>query len=138
MAEGLCAPRVESLGENLRGLKARQLELSDAIEEQQILRPNPEQLVAIGNRIRGCIKSGPDGQRKALLQDMVAEIRVQSREAIVPVFRVPLREGPQEDRAVRHLFRLVGPMAQHKNRAAEIQALPINLSKSISSSFAIV
>jgi hypothetical protein len=38
-------------------------------------------------------------------------IRVQSRKAIVPVFRIPLSVGSQEEEAaaVRHLFRLVGP-----------------------------
>ena len=45
-------------------------------------------------RLSTSIASGPDAQRKALLQDLVAEVRLQSRRAIVPVFRLPLKAKP--------------------------------------------
>ena len=45
-------------------------------------------------RLRSGIASGPDAQRKAPLQDLVAEVRLQSRRAIAPVFRLPLKAKP--------------------------------------------
>jgi hypothetical protein len=108
MAEDLCASRIKALSEKVRGLKARQLELTDAIEDQQAAGPSPDELAAIRDKIRAGFVAGPDSQRKALLQDMVAEVRVQSRRAVTPVFRLPL-QGPSRDvGAVRELFRLVG------------------------------
>lgn len=62
---------VEALSEKLRGLKARQLELTDAIEDSRSrarARPN---IAAIRATIRESIASAPDSQRKALLQDLV-------------------------------------------------------------------
>jgi hypothetical protein len=104
MAEDLCAPRVEGLGRSSLASRRGSLNSSDAIEEQQILGPSAEQLAAIRNRIRDCITSGPDAQRKALLQDMVAKIRVHSRKAIVPVFRLSSWAKSPRRRGVRHLF----------------------------------
>jgi site-specific DNA recombinase len=89
MSEERCASRIEALGERLRELKGRQLELSDAIEEQRVLGPSTEELAAIRDKVRHVISSGPDCERKALMQDMVSEVRVRSRRSIVPVFRLP-------------------------------------------------
>jgi len=58
---------------------------------------------------------------------MVAEIRVMSRKAIVPVFRVPLRGPAEEQQPVRHRFRLVDPIDHNTNRSVEIEALPMDL-----------
>lgn len=92
----------------MRGLKARQLELTDAIEDQQAGAHRPDELAGIRDEIRAGFVAEPDSQRKALLQDMVAEVRVQSRKAVTPVFRLPLR-GPSRDvTAVRELFRFGG------------------------------
>ena len=122
-----CAPRIEALSERLQALQARQLELSRAVEEHQDIESSVEELAAIRARIREAVISGPDSMRKALLHDMVAEIRVQSRRAIIPVFRLPLPRQPQTDVAVRHLFRVVDPVEQHANHFARIEAFPIRL-----------
>ena len=53
-----------------------------------------------GHGVSG-MQDGPVAQRKAILQKFVAEIRVESRRTIFPVFRLPFRE-------VREVFRLVG------------------------------
>ena len=110
MSEERCAPRIEALGEKLRALKARQIELTDAIEEQRVHGPSAEELAAIREKICHVVSSGPDGERKALLQDMVSEVRVRSRRSIVPVFRLHLRGPSEGEGAVRHLSRLVGPL----------------------------
>jgi site-specific DNA recombinase len=108
MVENQCASRIQALSERLQGLKGRQLELSDAIESQPVMGPTPAALEALRDTIRTSIASGPDTQRKALLQDLVAEVRVQSRRAIVPVFRLPLKGPAEPAGAVRELFRMVG------------------------------
>ncbi len=95
MSEERCAPRIEALSEKLQALKARQIELSNAVEDQRVLGPSPEELAAIRSRIGHVISSGPDGARKALLQDMVSEVRVRSRRSIVPSSGSPYGDHPR-------------------------------------------
>lgn len=109
VSEDVCAPRIEALSEKVRGLKARQLELTDAIEDRQALGPSPDELADIADKIREAVIPGPNSQRKALLQDMVAEIRVQSRRVVIPVFRLPLRGPSREEGPVRE-FELALPL----------------------------
>ena len=119
MAESVCAPRVQALSERLRGLHARRRELTEAIEDQHMVSPTRPELEALREAIYIGITSGPDTQRKALLQDLVVEVRVHSRTAIVPVFRLPFNapSGPsghlpqrvgEGHAAVREVFRVVG------------------------------
>ena len=90
MPDATCAPRVEALAEKLRGLKVRKGELQAAVDdEEQVQAPAPAELAQLRALIGNVMKLGPAAQRKALLQELVVEVRVQSREAILPVFRLP-------------------------------------------------
>ena len=100
MPEDLCGPRIEDLGEKLRALRARHAELTAAIEEDQLTGPSPAELDTLRAEIRQAIEKGPVARRKAVLQELVAEVRIESRRVIRPTFRLPLR-------GVRELSRLV-------------------------------
>jgi hypothetical protein len=91
MDEDLCRPRIEALTERLRALRARNSELAAAIEDEELTGPSPEELDALRARIRGAIDHGPVTLRKAVLQELVAEVRIESRRVIRPTFRLPLR-----------------------------------------------
>jgi len=54
------------------------------------------------------VENGPSASVKALLQALVHEIRVDSRDAIYPTFRVPMGGDHQLDDAIRAPFRSVG------------------------------
>jgi site-specific DNA recombinase len=101
MSESACGSRIEALGERVRALRARHAELTAAVEEEQLTGPSPEELEALRARIRDAIEDGPIARRKAVLQELVAEVRVESRRVIRPTFRLPLR-------AVLTLSQMVG------------------------------
>src|SRR5262245_36220571 len=102
MDDDLCRPRIEALTERLRALRARNSELGYAIEEEELTRRSPEERDALRGRIRGAIDHGPVTLRKAVLQELVAEVRIESRRVIRPTFRLPLR-------GVRELSQMVPP-----------------------------
>src|SRR5207247_9045084 len=90
MSEEMCRPRIERLAERLRGLRARKAELTTAIEDEQVTGPDPDEVEALKAKIRQAILGGPVERRKAILQELVAEVRVESRSCIRPTFRLPL------------------------------------------------
>jgi site-specific DNA recombinase len=80
------AARVEAIEEKLAGLRTRREQLAETIDADA---PTPADLSDAENAIREAIASGTAGQRKSLLQTLVAEIRVESRDAIFPTYRLP-------------------------------------------------
>ena len=40
--------------------------------------------------IRDAMLNGTPGQRKALLKELIVEVRVESRDSIIPTFRLPV------------------------------------------------
>jgi hypothetical protein len=66
------------------------------------------------------MENGNPSQRKALLQELVAEIRVESREAIFPTYRLP--NGP-----VRVISGVVGRSLYNANRQMTVAAPRIAL-----------
>jgi hypothetical protein len=103
------------LAEKLRGLKVRKGELQAAVDdEEQVQAPAPAELAQLRALIGNVMKLGPAAQRKARLQELVVEVRVQSRDAILPVFRLPsagVRPLPKE-RGCRLPERVKGPTSQ--------------------------
>ena len=91
MDEDLCRPRIEALTERLRALRTRHSDLTAAIEDEELTGPSPGELEALRAKIRRAIEHGPVTLRKAVLQELVAEVRVESRRVIRPTFRLPLR-----------------------------------------------
>ena len=51
--------------------------------------PSEQMLAAIREHVAHVMKHGPDSQRKAVMQALVGEVRVHSRDHIVPTFYVP-------------------------------------------------
>ena len=74
MSEEMCRPRIERLAERLRGLRARQAELTAAIEDERITSPDPHDLEVLKAKIREALLDGPIERRKAILQELVAEV----------------------------------------------------------------
>jgi site-specific DNA recombinase len=105
MSEAVCAPRLEALNDKIRALRLREDELTLAIEEQHA-QPTPAAL----DDIRAMLAEGLDGdapipRRKAVLHRLIAEIRIESPEAIYPTFKLPM--DSLRDQTVRPLFRVV-------------------------------
>jgi site-specific DNA recombinase len=93
MPERACAPRIAELSRRLEGLRARREEL--AVEEPEVAEPlSDEDLRALQAHVRAVIETGNPPARKALLQALVAEIRVVSREEIYPTFSLPAVRPP--------------------------------------------
>jgi site-specific DNA recombinase len=87
LSERRFAGRIDVLEERLAALRRRQSELADAASDDRPI-PSEEGLRDTQAAVREAIVRGTPGQRKALLQALVAEIRVESRDAIYPTFRL--------------------------------------------------
>ena len=68
-------------------MESMPVELREAIEGQMYAGPSEADLGDLLEVLREVIEDGTPAQRKALLRRLVAEIRVESREAIHPTFR---------------------------------------------------
>jgi hypothetical protein len=78
----------------------RQDELRDLLDTDYDPTPDPQELADLLEQVRAAVQRGPLPVRKTLVDALVEEIRVQSRDHIVPVFR--LSNGHhQPDGAVR-------------------------------------
>ena len=51
--------------------------------------PTDETLALLRSRVEDVMKNGDEAQRKAVMQALVQELRVVSRDEILPTFRVP-------------------------------------------------
>jgi hypothetical protein len=71
------------------------------MDEADLTAPSPEELSALRDRVAEALVSGDPAPVKTLLQALIHEIRVDSRQAIHPIFRVPLGGDHPEDDAVR-------------------------------------
>jgi hypothetical protein len=65
--------------------------------------------------------NGTPGQHKALLKELIVEVSVESRDSIVPTFRLPASR-------VRVTETMVVPIEHNTNRAAPIVASALDLS----------
>ena len=93
MPERACAPRIAELTRRLSELEARRAEL--AADTQESPEPLSDQdLHALQAHVRQVIEHGDPPARKALLQTLVDEIRVNSRTEIYPFFKVPTVRPP--------------------------------------------
>jgi len=115
MPETLCGERVKALGAQATALRARREQLADEMEDADLTAPTPEELSALRQRVTEAVARGSAGPVKALLQALVHEIRVDSRDAIHPTFRVPLGGDHHPDDAVRAPSRSVGRRHSYSN-----------------------
>ena len=80
------------------------------MDEADLTAPSPEELSALRDRVAEALASGDPAPVKTLLQALIHEIRVDSRDAIQPIFRVPLGGDHPGDDAVRAPSRSVEAM----------------------------
>jgi site-specific DNA recombinase len=88
-------------------LRARRDELAAQIDAEPAM-PPPARLREVADHIDQVIESGTQGQRKALIEALVAQVKITSPGRIVPVFRIPQPGG--EPDPVRAMTNSVGPV----------------------------
>jgi site-specific DNA recombinase len=81
------AGRVQALETRLTELRARLAELQDSARAAEA--PSAAAVSDAEEAVRDAMLHGTPGQRKALLKELVVEVRVESRDSIIPTFRVP-------------------------------------------------
>jgi site-specific DNA recombinase len=108
LREQQCGRRIEALTAKLVELKNRQDELRDLLDSTHDPTPSPQELAELLERVRAAVQHGPLPVRKSLVDALVEEIRVRSRDHIVPVFRLP-NGRHQPDGAVRPGVSWVAP-----------------------------
>lgn len=93
MPEHACGQQIEQLTQRLAGLEAHRGEL--AIGDGEAPEPlSDEDLRVLQTHVRHVIETGHPPAHEALLEALVAEIRVGSREEIYPTFNVPAVRPP--------------------------------------------
>ncbi len=106
LSEAHCGKRLEQLAAKVSELRARREELVVAMEHASITAPDADELAAARRQIEKSLKTGSVPARKALLQALVHEIRVEGRDRVVLWFRVPGGANPK----VRALARSAPPV----------------------------
>lgn len=94
MKESTCAPRIEKLAAEITALNARSTELAADLTEDEPEPFDETALAELREELKIALEAGPQPQRKAIMQSLVAEIRVKDRSWIQPVFRVPIFRPP--------------------------------------------
>jgi chromosome segregation ATPase len=94
LRDEVCTRRIEELSAQLTSLEARRAELAEKISESQPSVPDRSELAELVGDIERALKDGALPERKAVMQAVVAEIKVRDRGHIQPVFRVPIFGPP--------------------------------------------
>jgi site-specific DNA recombinase len=93
MPERACAPRIAKLTQRLSELDARRAELA-ASDDDQLEPLSDDDLHLLQAHVAEVIADGDPPGRKALLQALVQEIRIVSRDEIYPFFNLPAVRPP--------------------------------------------
>lgn len=88
MPEQLCGQRIDTLSRQLSGLKARREELTDDRQDADTVLTDHD-IAALQAEVAQTIRDGDAPTRKALLQALVGEIRVEGRDQIRPSYCLP-------------------------------------------------
>ncbi|MGQ0670838.1 MAG: hypothetical protein ACT4PO_14405 [Actinomycetota bacterium] len=94
LREEVCARRIEGLSAEVTSLDARRSDLAEEISESQPNVLSPAELGEVREDIERAVRDEALPERKAVMQAVVAEIRVRDRGHIQPVFRVPVFGPP--------------------------------------------
>jgi site-specific DNA recombinase len=89
MPEDTCAPRIAALAEQAKALETRASELAARQDEEPPERATAADLEDLRQTLRAALKSSTPDSVKPVLQVLIDSIRVEGRENIEPVFRVP-------------------------------------------------
>ena len=87
LSESRFGSRVDALERRLTQLRAKRDELRDSTTS--IEAPSKEAVRSAEEAVRDAMLHGTPGQRKALLKELIVEVRVESRDSIIPTFRLP-------------------------------------------------
>ena len=79
--------RVDALERRLTDLRAKLEELRDSA--QNVEAPSNQAVRSAEEALRDAMLNGRPGQRKALLKELIVEVRVESRDSVIPTFRLP-------------------------------------------------
>src|SRR5664280_1179303 len=101
MPEEICGERVKDLGTKATAMRARMFELDAEMTTADLVAPTSAELNELRQRVEAAVAGGSSALVKSLLQALIHAIRVDSREATHPAFRVPVGGGHHEDDAVR-------------------------------------
>ncbi|MET7420502.1 recombinase family protein [Dactylosporangium sp. NPDC005555] len=85
----IAGERIKALKQEIVALSSRRDEITDLIEDEPTM-PEPDTLEGIRAELRHAIAEGASAERKALIERLIAEIKVTADYRIIPVFRVPL------------------------------------------------
>jgi site-specific DNA recombinase len=81
------ATRVDALERRLTELRAKLEEVRDCVKSVEA--PSKKAVRGAEEAVRDALLYETPGQRKALLKELIVEDRVESRDSIVPTFRLP-------------------------------------------------
>lgn len=88
MDSDMVGPRLTALRDTVRQRTGRRDELIAAIENAPT-QPTPAALNNVADHITTLITNGSDQTRKALIETLVAEIKITGPGTIIPIFRIP-------------------------------------------------
>jgi site-specific DNA recombinase len=108
MDEADAGTRLRELRTEIDTLTVRRDEIADAIEDEPAA-PSPATLDRIRDHLARVIADGSSAERKATIEQLIAEIRLTEDDQVIPVFRIPSPDADDTDDAVRAMPRLVGP-----------------------------
>lgn len=89
LPEDQCGARIRNLGAKTAELRDRRAQLTGALDASVPQPPTAEELDALRVDLSQGLQTGTDADRKALMQKLVNEIRVEGRDHIKPTFKVP-------------------------------------------------
>ena len=105
LPEAVCGERVRHLGSKAAELRTRRAELEYAVLDAETPTIPRRALDKVRRRVSDTIATGAPEAKKALLQALIAEIRVEGRKAVRPFFRVPadpvIADAPDQQGKVR-------------------------------------
>ena len=81
--------RVPALETRLTELRARLEDLRESDRTEVLVAPTAEVIRNVEEVLRDAMLNGTPGQWKALLKELVVQVRVESRDRIIPTFRLP-------------------------------------------------
>lgn len=93
------ASRFAGLKVKSKQLRTRRDELTDKITDVPAA-PPAASLREVASIISDAIASGTENQRKALIETLIAEIKITAADRIIPIFRIP--QPPAAEAAMNH------------------------------------
>ncbi len=91
----LGATRLDALRTKQKQLRHRQVELTEEIDDEPVM-PARSTLRTVINHIETIIETGDDLRRKALIEALVAEVKIVGPDRLVPIFKIPGPNGSGE------------------------------------------